>query len=119
MERNSPNIFSIGNVLFGPSYVSVESALVFHGLIPEQVFSIVSVKIKTSKNFTNELGIFAYKHLPTPYYSFSIKIKIEVEKQPLLGFETEEKLLLQPYSFYVKCFQIQDLFAGKIHALLF
>lgn len=34
-------------------------------------------------------------------------------------FETEEKLLLKPFSFYVKCFAInEDLFAGKMHALL-
>ena len=36
-----------------------------------------------------------------------------------VGFETEEKLLLRPYSFYVKCFTISNLFAGKMHALLF
>lgn len=49
----------------------------------------------------------------------SVKIKIEVDTQPPLGFDTEEKLLLQPFSFYVKCFKIEYLFAGKIHALLF
>jgi len=48
-----------------------------------------------------------------------VKIKIEIDTQPPLGFETEEKLLLQPYSFYVKVFKIEDLFAGKMHALLF
>jgi len=48
-----------------------------------------------------------------------VKIKIEVDICPPLGFETEEKLLLQPFPFYVKCFQIQDLFSGKMHALLF
>lgn len=48
-----------------------------------------------------------------------IKIKIEIDTQPPLGFETEEKLLLQPYSYYVKVFKIEDLFAGKMHALLF
>jgi len=48
-----------------------------------------------------------------------LKIKIEVDTKPPLGFETEEKLLLQPYSFYVKCFVLKDLFAGKMHALLF
>lgn len=36
-----------------------------------------------------------------------------------MGFATEEKLLLEPYSFYVKCFRLPDLFAGKMHALLF
>lgn len=48
-----------------------------------------------------------------------IKIKIEVDTKPPLGFTTEEKLLLQPFSFYVKCLSLSDLFAGKMHALLF
>ncbi len=48
-----------------------------------------------------------------------IRIKIEVDREPPLGFETEEKLLLRPFSFYVKCFTLPDLFAGKMHALLF
>ena len=49
----------------------------------------------------------------------SIKIKIEVDTTPPPGFSTEEKLLLKPFSFYVKCFTLPDLFAGKMHALLF
>jgi len=49
----------------------------------------------------------------------NIKIKIEVDKQPPPGFVTEEKLLTQPFSFYVRCFSLPDLFAGKMHALLF
>ena len=49
----------------------------------------------------------------------NIKIKLEVDTEPPLGFATEEKLLLKPFSFYVKCFNLQDLFAGKMHALLF
>jgi predicted nucleotidyltransferase component of viral defense system len=48
-----------------------------------------------------------------------IKIKFEVDTLPPLGFATEEKLLLQPFSFYVKCFSLPDLFSGKLHALLF
>nr|WP_298164644.1 nucleotidyl transferase AbiEii/AbiGii toxin family protein [uncultured Pseudomonas sp.] len=48
-----------------------------------------------------------------------IKIKFEVDTDPPLGFSTEERLLLQPYSFFVKCFTLPDLFAGKMHALLF
>ncbi|HWB90970.1 MAG TPA: nucleotidyl transferase AbiEii/AbiGii toxin family protein [Puia sp.] len=48
-----------------------------------------------------------------------LKIKLEVDREPPLGFETEEKLLLRPFSFYVKCFALPDLFAGKMHALLF
>lgn len=49
----------------------------------------------------------------------SIKIKLEIDINPPGGFETEEKLLLKPFSFYVKCFTLPCLFAGKMHALLF
>jgi predicted nucleotidyltransferase component of viral defense system len=49
----------------------------------------------------------------------SIKIKIEIDKLPPLKFVTEEKLLIRPFSFYVKCFTKSSLFAGKLHALLF
>lgn len=48
-----------------------------------------------------------------------IKIKIEVDTNPPLGFSTEEKLLLRPFSFYTKCFTAPNLFAGKMSALLF
>ena len=49
----------------------------------------------------------------------SIKIKIEVDTDPPMQFHTEDKLLLQPFSFMVRCFTLPDLFAGKMHALLF
>lgn len=49
----------------------------------------------------------------------TLKIKIEIDRQPPLNFKTEEKLLLRPFSFYVKCFTKPSLFAGKMHALLF
>ncbi len=49
----------------------------------------------------------------------NVKIKIEVDRKPPPGFQTEEKLLLRPFSFYVKCFDLPSLFAGKIHALIF
>ena len=49
----------------------------------------------------------------------TIKIKIEIDRLPPLGFATEEKLLIRPFSFYVNCFAMPSLFAGKLHALLF
>ncbi|WP_211372127.1 nucleotidyl transferase AbiEii/AbiGii toxin family protein [Flagellimonas olearia] len=49
----------------------------------------------------------------------TLKIKIKVDRMPPLNFSTEEKLLLRPFSFYVKCYTKPSLFAGKVHALLF
>ena len=48
-----------------------------------------------------------------------VTIKLEVDKKPPMGFRTEENLLVKPFSFYTKCFVLPDLFAGKMHALLF
>ena len=49
----------------------------------------------------------------------ALKIKMEVDVLPPLSFRTENKLLLKPFSFYANCLTIEDLFAGKMHALLF
>jgi predicted nucleotidyltransferase component of viral defense system len=49
----------------------------------------------------------------------TVKIKLEADTQPPLKFQTEEKLLLQPFSFYVRCLTLPSLYAGKLHALLF
>ncbi|MDR1591343.1 MAG: nucleotidyl transferase AbiEii/AbiGii toxin family protein [Prevotellaceae bacterium] len=49
----------------------------------------------------------------------NVKIKIEVDTQPPAGFATEHKLLMLPFSFMVRCYTLSDLYAGKMHALLF
>jgi hypothetical protein len=86
----------------------------FQGIIAEFEAIGMEVTIK-EKNIVLE-GVIpqaGIQHPPT------IKIKLEVDREPPLGFDTEEKLLLKPFSFYVKCFTLPDLFAGKMHALLF
>lgn len=49
----------------------------------------------------------------------SVKIKIKVDTQPPLKFNTEQKLLLLPKSFMARCYTLPNLFAGKMHALLY
>ena len=49
----------------------------------------------------------------------TVKVKIELDTDPPLMFTTEQKLLLQPYSFMVRCFTLPDLYAGKMHALVY
>ncbi len=68
-----PEPFLIANHLRGPSYVSLESALWYWGVIPERVYEISSVTLKTSKTYINPVGRFSYQHLAAPYYSFGIR----------------------------------------------
>lgn len=49
----------------------------------------------------------------------SLKIKMEIDKDPVLLFQKEQKLLLKPFSFYMPVMKEESLFAGKVHALLF
>jgi predicted nucleotidyltransferase component of viral defense system len=48
-----------------------------------------------------------------------VKVKIELDINPPLRFNTEQKLLLLPTSFMTRCFTLPDLFAGKMHALVY
>lgn len=48
-----------------------------------------------------------------------VKVKIELDTDPPLQFNTEQKLLLKPHSFMVRCFTLPDLYAGKMHALVY
>jgi len=68
-----PEPFLLANHLWGPSYVSMEAALSFWGLIPERVYEVSSVTIKTAKTYKTPIGRFSYFHTPLPYYSFGIK----------------------------------------------
>jgi len=49
----------------------------------------------------------------------TLKVKIEVDTDPPTGFTTQTRYLLQPIPFAVRSYTLPDLFAGKMHALLF
>lgn len=72
-ESIRPEPFLIANHLRGPSYVSLDAALSFWGFIPERIYEISSVSIKSSKKYKTPLGRFSYQKLPTPYYTYGIR----------------------------------------------
>jgi len=92
LDLPAPTPFLIANHLRGPSYVSLESALSHWDMIPEKVFEISSVTIKTSKVYQNTTGRYSYKQLRTPYYSYGIKNMMFSSKQTIL-IATPEKAL--------------------------
>ena len=83
----------------------------------------VEIKKKDKKSFGKVESAFLKDNTDVYDVSFqtdkSIKIKLEVDTQPPLNFGTEQKLLLQPHSFMTRCFTLPDLFAGKMHALVY
>lgn len=83
----------------------------------------VEIKKKDKKNFSKVESAFLKDNTDVYDITFqtekSVKIKIEVDTQPPLKFNTEQKLLLLPQSFMTRCFTLPDLFAGKMHALVY
>lgn len=91
------------------------------------IFAMVGRKVEIKKRDKRAFGNVdsAFLKDNTDVYDItfqtekSIKIKIEVDTCPPLDFRTEQKLLLMPHSFMTRCFTLPDLFAGKMHALVF
>ncbi len=83
----------------------------------------VVINKKEKKNQTNVESAFLKDDTAIYNLQFrterNVKIKIEVDLQPPAGFTTEHKLLLLPFSFMTRCYILPDLYAGKMHALLF
>lgn len=63
-QKKSLNPYSIAQRIYGPSYISIESALRWHDWIPEAVYTFTSVSLKNSRDFDTPLGHFSYHRIP-------------------------------------------------------
>jgi len=92
IKANKPEPFLVANHILGPSYVSLDAALSYYGLIPERVYEISSGTTKTSRKFTTPIGTFSYTHLALPYYAFGIR-QIELSGEQYAMIASPEKAL--------------------------
>lgn len=67
----------IANHIYGPSYVSMETALRHYGLIPERVYLIKSMTIKHSRDFENPTGNYSYQSVDKDYFPIGIRMEQE------------------------------------------
>ena len=83
----------------------------------------ITITKKDKKNFSKVESAFLKDNTDMYNLSFqtekNLKIKIEVDKEPPVGFNTEQKLLMLPFSFQTRCMTLPSLYAGKLHALIF
>jgi hypothetical protein len=87
-----PELFVIANHLWGPSYISLDSAMSFWGLIPERVYEVSSMTLKLSKNYKTPQGRFSYRFLAAPYYSFGT-LSVELSPGQVAIVASPEKAL--------------------------
>ncbi|MBW1701877.1 MAG: hypothetical protein JRJ11_13455 [Deltaproteobacteria bacterium] len=83
---------TLANLIYGPSYISLEYALSFYGLIPERVETVTSVTNKRKKLFNTPVGIFSYRYINPSIYSYGVTL-YEVDKHHSILIATKEKAL--------------------------
>lgn len=77
-QRHKLNLYQVAQYIYGPSYVSMESALSYHGWIPEAVHTLTSACVKKSRDFMTPLGAFRFKRVPSAvFYSGVARITPE------------------------------------------
>lgn len=67
------NVRLCANHIYGPSYVSLQWALRWYGLIPERVYTMTSITTKRSREFENDLGRFTYRQVKSSYFPIGIR----------------------------------------------
>ena len=68
--------FFSANKIYNPSYISLESALSFHQIIPESVFTVTSVSTLNTTNLKTSLGSFNYNHIKENLYFGYVLVEI-------------------------------------------
>jgi len=71
-QRKGINLFELAQLIYGPSYVSFESALNYHSWIPEAVYAVTNASAKNAKEFSTPFGVFSYKRIPFPVLFFGV-----------------------------------------------
>jgi predicted transcriptional regulator of viral defense system len=91
-QKTQPHPFLIANRMVRASYISGESALSFHGLIPEYVPAITSVTTQRPARWTNSYGQFLFQHIKVS--SFFGYERVELGQRQSAFVATPEKALL-------------------------
>jgi len=63
-RKSEPHPFVVAAMLHAPSHVSLESALAYHGLIPEAVYQVSSVTVGRGREFSTPIGVFSFSRVP-------------------------------------------------------
>ncbi|MFH1954215.1 MAG: hypothetical protein ABIL06_21680 [Pseudomonadota bacterium] len=82
----------MANMLYGPSYLSLDWALYHHGLIPERPAAVTSVACGRARRFSTPVGLFVYRELPLRSYLIGIDLAAPDGGRPFL-IATPEKAL--------------------------
>ena len=82
----------LANLIYGPSYLSLEWALQHYGLIPERVEALTSVTTGRSRKFRTPAGLFVYRQIPLQAFRTGMT-RVEIDGVPAFLVATREKAI--------------------------
>lgn len=68
LKDGAPSRFFVANKLYQPSYISLEKALSYYGVIPEVVYAMTSITSKPTREYITPLGAFSYQRIKQKAY---------------------------------------------------
>ena len=92
-DYNKPyNKFVLANLIYGPSYITGQTALAFWNMIPERVELIISMTTKRKKQFETPVGRFSYLYCPKTAFSIGIQLEDAGDQKKFLIASPEKAL---------------------------
>ena len=82
----------LANLIYGPSYISLDYALSYYGIIPERVEAVTSVTTGQTKKFSTPVGLFTYHAIPLVAFQTGMDI-VELENSTSYLIAVPEKAL--------------------------
>ncbi len=73
-RRTQSHPFVVAAMLHYPSQISFETALAFHGLIPEAVHRVASSTLQRSRSFETPLGDFEFRRVPVASLRAGVRV---------------------------------------------
>ncbi len=112
--------YYLANRLYSPSYVSLETALSYYGIIPEEAAAVTSVSTKTTRTFRNYRGVFTYRTIKKEAYTGYLLARIEgyktliADREKALADYVYFRLLDGETNFSHERFDLSKLRKGKV-----
>lgn len=114
--RSEKTLFFFANRIYRPSYISLWSALAWHGLIPEGVMQIYSITTLKTRSLESKSYSFVYRNIkPELFWGYGIT---QPEGQPILLAEPE-KALLDTFYLETNLKTAEDLNALRLNPVVF
>jgi len=115
LTQDELELFFIANKIYRPSYVSLDTALSYYGLIPEGVFSIQSITTLKTNTFTNSTGSFRYHNIKENVF---IGYQLLPGTQSVIRIASPEKAILDWFYLRMDIQSVEDIESARLNVSL-